>query len=106
MVNVSGRPLVVMLAPLGGDRYSRTCDAWARPGGSWGDRLLVGEREVWTSEAAVALLVGASVFDQLVSLGSDLIQLAAACIGLGSAVLLRRQMGIGGRMNNDDDPND
>lgn len=51
----------------------------------------------------MTLLAGASVFSDLISLGSGLIQLAAACVGLASAVLLRREVNAHRHTNNEND---
>ena len=51
----------------------------------------------------MALLVGTSVFSDLVSLGGGLIQLAAACVGLASAVLLRREVHVHRRTNHENE---
>ena len=50
----------------------------------------------------MALSVGATVLGELVSLGSSLIQLAAACVGLASTVLFQRQVRANRRMKNED----
>jgi hypothetical protein len=94
----------VVLAPSNADRYCWASDARARPCGSRGRGPLAYWRAGGlTSEAAVALLVGASVFGDFISLGSGVIQLAAACVGLASAVLLRRQVRASRRMNDEDE---
>lgn len=51
----------------------------------------------------MVLLAGASVFSELISFGDSLIQLAAACVGLASAVLLRREVHARRHANNENE---